>query len=188
MSLTAEIAAVALVAAARHVGVEPLKVFERTGRGTRRGPHHARVLAAAGVRAAMSVPNKDLARVFAVHITKVAPSHLASARVTADDLLVVADALRSRGLIDDAGANARFVKPWGPRRPQGSAPSPSPQVEAAPKSRPYQPEGCVVLKPVTPQVVKRAIDMLDARWDLAEVAGLFDVDPDALLNAIEAQG
>ncbi len=41
------------------------------------------------------------------------------------------------------------------------------------------------LKPVTARILRWATDFLDAHWPLDEVASLFDVHPDALLDAVE---
>ena len=110
-----------------------------------------------------------LAAVFRLHFSALSPSKREKAGITTDDLLTVAEAVRG-------GAPAPEARPAGRRassharspKPEARSPKPGvrPAVEAV-KAAPRMAEGCVMLKPVTDQVVKRAIDMLDARWGRA---------------------
>lgn len=73
---------------------------------------------------------------------------------------------------------ARAVLP-----PKRTRARPAPRVDRAAEPRPAP--AVTRLKPVTARVLRWATDFLDAHWPLDEVAGLFDVHPDALLDAVE---
>ena len=60
---------------------------------------------------------------------------------------------------------------------------PEPRIERPAPARPEV--GVTRIKPVTGRVLRWASAFLDARWPLDEVAGLFDVHPDALVDALE---
>lgn len=248
--------AVAIVAAARLFGVAPDRVFE--------GARKVRLVAAAGLAARLGCRRNVLARMLKLCPPELSPSMLARSGVTAEQLLVVADALAAHGLCDGDDARSRFLSPWeregraaaarerpqpaaapacerrsrkadGDGEPAGGARAVAGDADAAPDSAggadagsdvsatqvrveparpreiraggvgggadegiasggPSRPAGCgspvaarsaFRLRPVTARVARWAGDFLDARWSLDEVAELFDVHPDALVDALE---
>jgi hypothetical protein len=60
---------------------------------------------------------------------------------------------------------------------------PEPRTDRSAPTRPRV--GVTRIKPVTARVLGWASAFLDARWPLDEVAELFDVHPDALVDALE---
>lgn len=73
---------------------------------------------------------------------------------------------------------ARAVLP-----PKRTRARPEPRVERSEKVR--SAPAVTRLKPVTAKTLRWAPAFLDARWPLDEVAALFDVHPDALVDALE---
>ena len=257
--------AVAIVAACRLSGVDPATVFARGCAQSRR----ARVIAAAGLAARLGGSKRAIAPLLKVCGPELAPSMLARAGVTTDELLVIAEALQAAGLTGEDRGRDRFVEPW---VPEGGVPgSESDAIEASPPEKPQPaeaacpqpaaasaepahkpgPDGEVVsgqagrvrsgtglpkgqeaqaddagagpssfkrrtvglasaagrarareredrqetarqarsgvarLKPVTDRIAGWGGHFLEAGWDRIEVAELFDVCPDALLNALD---
>lgn len=260
VSVSATHVAVAIVAACRLRGVEPATVFARGCAENRQ----ARLLAAAGLAARLGCAKTAIAPLLKVCAPELAPSMLARAGVTTDELLAIAEALEAAGLTGGDLPHDRFVKPWvaesesrPPVIPPADKPMPaeaaSPQpaaVSAEPAHKPgarvesisgqsgrvrageglqkgkkAQPDGAgegpspfkrrtiglasaagrararegedrqalarqarsgvARLKAVTDRIAGWAAHFLEAGWDRFEVAELFDVCPDALLNALD---
>lgn len=180
MTPSAEVIARAVVAAAMLLGQDPTRAFEanvRKGRDPReKGPRAVRLLAAHGIRARMGAPAGQIAGLLRVTPQELAPSQQKKFGITTDQLLIVAEALGDRA---DEGRSPRerFMEPW------SGAPT-----TAAPQRRSAAAGVECARMTVKPQVVKWATWFLDARWPLGTVARLFDVDPEALLTAVENAG
>ncbi|PZO07635.1 MAG: hypothetical protein DCF29_03805 [Alphaproteobacteria bacterium] len=189
--------ATALVAAARVRGVDPLAIYAGTTASRR-----VRMLAAAACVARLGVTRTAIAPMFRIASQELAPSMLAKAEITPDQLLDVAEALQVAGLAD---------------LPKGQTPSPQPAaaqvspvrkpvaVQDAPRSAPTAPRpgparqsyeaarppagrrasAVSRLKPVSPRIATWASHFLEAGWDDGEVAELFDVCPVELLNTLD---
>lgn len=242
--ITAAHVAVAVVTACRLRAVDPSGVFSN-GQTNRR----ARVLAAAGLVSRLKLMKGPTAALLKVFPQELAPSMLAKAEVTTDELLDIANALEAAGLVEagpaepppespppepdrakPAATSAKpACKPGGkreapavsapadpsPSRPSPAAP-PSPAAEVVPprpspfklqtagmaggasreraraeaqREAPGRSGGRVTtIKAVTARIVGWAAHFLEAGWDRVEVAELFDVCPDALLNALDPAG
>ncbi|MEJ8405032.1 hypothetical protein WKI27_06715, partial [Brevundimonas vesicularis] len=127
--ITAAHVALAVVAACRMTKTDPQAVF-----GPARGNKRVRLIAAAGLMTALKLKPRDVAGVFQVDATRLAPSMLRNADISPDGLLTIAEALRTGGLLDetrpqpkaaDADASARKPSPvqTRPDRPAGPPPS-----------------------------------------------------------------
>ena len=197
----AAMVAVALVAACGVTGVEPEAVFKDGG-----GGNQTRVLAAATCVARLGWRKPDAARLFRIHANRLTPSGLVIAKVTVERMLVVAEALRLRGLLPgvDGGppsnppAAAEAATPR--RKPQTVAARPGakrPETTAAPpRSKPVAParvanpvrrptpDRITQLKPVNDRIVRWTRQQVAMGADLAFVADCFDVDPAALVEAL----
>lgn len=157
--ITAGRVAVAVVAACRLTGHDPQAVF-----GPERGNKRVRLIAAAGLMTALKLKPRDVAGVFQVDATRLAPSMLRSADIKTDDLLTVAEALRTGGLLDDgapkvpgpqqkaAGADASTRKPspvqTRPDRPADPPPAPRPAPLVPPRPRDVERPRPVTTNPV----------------------------------------
>jgi len=104
--LTAAHMATALVAAARVRGVDPLAIYAGTTASRR-----VRMLAAAACVARLQVTRTAIAPMFKIASQELAPSMLAKADITPDQLLDVSEALQVAGLAE---------------LPKGTTPSPQP--------------------------------------------------------------
>ena len=143
---TAGHVALAVVAACRMTKTDPQNVF-----GPARGNKRVRLIAAAGLMTALRLKPRDVAGVFQVDATRLAPSMLRSADIGTDGLLTIAEALRTGGLLDDsssgrsgpqdkaAGADASARKPSPvqarPDRPADPPPAPKPPPLVPPRPR-----------------------------------------------------
>jgi hypothetical protein len=204
--LSADAAARAIVAAAMLLGVDPAQAFEPgqakgkgVGKAARSG-RSVRLLAAHGVRARLGLAPVMLAKVFSLFPQELAPSFGKKSGFTTDHLLVIAEALEASETA--RAANARFLEPMSgvPVRPAPDARRPTPDARRpTPDARRPTPDarrptpgvpavtGAVKTpEAVRPQVVRYATWFLDARWSLTTVAALFEVEPEALLSAVEA--
>lgn len=197
--LTAGHVAVAVVAACRMTGCDPSRVFE-----PQRGNKRVRLIAAAGLMAAMRLKPRDVCGVFQIDPTRLAPSMLRNADITTDDLLTIAESLRGVGMM------ARSRAPSTPQAPAASADTPahkSTTMQARPDrpqgpvtdsprrgrsrsqattnpvrapSRPPGRGGVAAVKPISDAVVGWARAYVARGVSVEELADLFDVDPDAL--------
>lgn len=188
VSLTAAHVAVALVAASKITGADASRVYD-DGPGHRR----TRVMAAAGLVARLGCSRRGTAPMFRVCGPELSPSMLTRAGVTPDHLLIVAEALHANGLTEGDDPRKRFLSAEGwssaPVEPARSEPSKSSAVQrpAAPRGAKAAIERTVRIRPVTERIVGWAGWFLEAEiWTAEEVADLFDVDPEALLSALEA--
>lgn len=141
-ALTAAHLATALVAAARVRGVDPLAIYAGTTASRR-----VRMLAAAACVARLGVTRTAIAPMFKIASQELAPSMLAKAEVTPDQLLDVAEALQVAGLAD---------------LPEGQSPSPQPAaaqttparkpvaVQDAPRPAPAAPRPGPSVAPAAP--------------------------------------
>ena len=143
---TAGHVALAVVAACRMTGTDPQSVF-----GPARGNKRVRLIAAAGLMTALKLKPRDVAGVFQVDATRLAPSMLRSADIGTDGLLTIAEALRTGGLLGEAvpaaaspqveaaGAHASARKPspvqTRPDRPADPSPAPKPAPLVPPRPR-----------------------------------------------------
>ncbi|WP_426041522.1 hypothetical protein [Brevundimonas sp. TWP2-3-4b1] len=187
-SLTAAHVAVALVAAAKITGADASRVFE-DGPGHRR----TRTMAAAGLVARLGCSRRATAPMFRVCAPELSPSMLTRAGVTSDHLLIVAEALHAHGLTEGDALRTRFLATEGcspaliePARAQTAKPLAAPRTAAA-RRETGSAGRTVRIRPITGQIVGWAGWFLEAEiWTAEEVADLFDVDPEALLTALEA--
>ena len=173
--ITAAHVAVALVAACGVTETPPEDAFEL-------GNQRPRVMAAATCIARLGWDRKASARVFRVHPNRLTPSGLRLARVETEDLLTVAEALAAQGLVAPAGEPAAppHIGPPGPARRIGSV--------AANPVRARKPDWEVTrLKPLTQGVIRWARQQVDRGADLAFVAWCFEVDAEALADALKAE-
>lgn len=207
--LTASHVAVALVASARLRGLDAAGIFD-SGYANRK----ARVLAAASLGARLGVKKTVLAKLFQLHPQELSPSMLAHAEVSAEAMLEVAEALCASGLSlaperacpqseaapavparkarkADAAAKPERVEPVAriaPAAPRVIAATEAPPAPAR-VSRPRKVSvagGSVArLKPVTPAIARWGGFFLEAGWDADEAADLFDVSPEALIDALD---
>jgi len=97
MQVSAAHIAVAIVAACGVTGAAPEAVFQPS-----RGNIRTRIIAAAGAAGALGLKSVQAARLFQVQAPTLAPSMLKNRKVVAEDLLIVAEALRGHGLAPDA--------------------------------------------------------------------------------------
>lgn len=160
---------VALATAAGVMRWPVARVQESQGRRTR-------ILAAAGVSAALGWAKTEAARAFQVAQQDLAPSVLRQRRISAEDLRTVAEALRRAGHERVAPLEKPVAAGSKPRRPGRE------------RSRSSVPEmaGVRVLKPVSPRVVRWARQQVRLGADPAFVAWCFDVDETALRAALQA--
>ena len=210
--ITAAHVALAVVAACRMTGADPQGVF-----GPAHGNKRARLIAAAGLMTALKLKPRDVAGVFKVDRSRLAPSMLRNADIEADHLLTIAEALRTGGVLGaassegsgpqpqaaDADASARKPSPvqTRPDRPAGPPPSPAP----AARPRDLDPPGPVATNPVRPRPTPArslAVETLKAvsdnlvRWSriylsrgvpIGDLAELFDVDVEALADRLKPE-
>lgn len=200
--------ALAVVAACRMTGTDPQRVF-----GPARGNKRVRLIAAAGLMTALRLKPRDVASVFQVDATRLAPSMLRSADIGTDGLLTIAEALRTGGLLDDgrpqqeaADADALARKPspvqTRPDRPADPPPAPKPAVLVPPRHRNIERPPSVETNPVRAETAKRtsAVETLKAvnanivRWSriyiargvsVADLADLFGVDVESLTEHLK---
>lgn len=209
--ITAAHVALAVVAACRMTGADPQAVF-----GPAHGNKRARLIAAAGLMTALKLKPRDVAGVFKVDRSRLAPSMLRNADIEADHLLTVAEALRTGGVLDgarpqpkaaDADASARKPSPvqTRPDRPVAPPPPPTP-----PPAAPVQPPEAHRPRPAATNPVRArqtparsgAVETLKAvsdnmvRWSriylsrgvpIGDLADLFDVDVEALANRLKPE-
>lgn len=208
--ITAGHVAVAIVAACGVTGVQPERVFEvRNAR--------SRVLAAAACVSRFGWGRSATARAFHIPASRLSPSGLTLARVTTDDLLTVAEALRAAGLAaarpQPPAAEAppsRKAEPVAqgvePERPASPEPEPPVRAEREPEPEPRRTRAArppvrtnpvrrassagrvTALKPVNDRIVGWASQQVTRGADLDFVAECFGVDPDALREALEPMG
>jgi hypothetical protein len=209
--LTASHVALALVAAARLRGRDAAGIYESGGANRK-----ARILAAASLAARLDAKKTALAKLFGVHPQELAPSMLAKADVTTDEMLEVSEALAASGLALASGAScpqpeaaparpARKACAKGADRSSRKAPdvvrtlaSPprtlattveadAPAPARVPRPGTVSVDRAVVsrLKPVTASIARWGGYFLEAGWDPDEAAELFDVAPEALLDALD---
>ncbi|QTC88171.1 hypothetical protein [Brevundimonas pondensis] len=193
--ITAEQAARALVAACRITGVDPNRVFDkgtaRAGqRGSVTGPYGARVMAAMGARSRLGLSPGRLAVVFRVVSADLTPSSGVKRGITAEHLLSVAEAMNG-GDMPDRG-EVIDLEPE-PPEPSGPAPRPmKPDVRLV-----TNPVRAAVPSPVRPAAAMKAVTGDIRRWAAAYVrrgvkvaylADLFDVDAEALQQALTGSG
>lgn len=171
----------AVVTACRRFAVDPAEVFtDGWGNGK------ARVLAAAGAAQALGLTSVQSARVFHVHPSKLAPSSLKTAKITALMVEEVARAVRPD------------FKPGAMRPREAAAPKPArkPAIQSEPRP-PARPRAIAApvaanpvrersrpFKPVTAKNLRFARWFVAADWPVDEVAQLFHVHPDALVDAL----
>ena len=187
VALTDAHVAVALVAAAKITGADASRLFD-DGPGHRR----TRTMAAAGLVARLGGSRRATAPLFKVCAQELSPSMLTRAGVTSDHLLIVAEALHAHGLTEGDDSRSRFLATEGwsaaeadPARPQTAKPLAAPRP-VSPRRETGSADRTVRIRPVTSRIVGWAGWFLEAAiWTAEEVADLFDVDPEALLSALE---
>jgi hypothetical protein len=206
---TAGHVALAVVAACRMTGADPQGVF-----GPARGNKRVRLIAAAGLMSALKLKPKDVATVFQVDATRLAPSMLRSADIEADQLLTIAEALRGGGLLDDArpqekaadaDASARKPSPvqTRPHRPADPPPATMPASPVIPRdpdrlrpvaanpvrSRPSPARSSAVetLKAVSDNIVRWSRIYVSRGVPIGDLADLFDVDVEALADRLKPE-
>lgn len=207
---TAAHVALAIVAACRMTRTDPQSVF-----GPARGNKRVRLIAAAGLMTALRLKPRDVAGVFQVDATRLAPSMLRSADIGTDGLLTIAEALRAGGLLDDerpqqkaAGADASARKPspvqMRPDRPADPSPAPKPPPLVPPRPGDIEQPRPVATNPVRARSSesRSAVETLKAvnadivRWSRAyvaqgvpvrELADLFGVDVEALADQLKPE-
>lgn len=187
--LTAEQAARALVAACKITGVSPEKVFDKsTG-----GAYGARIVAAMGARSRFGLAAKGLARVFRVAPADLTPSAGARRRITANHLLIVAEAMTG-GVMPDAEEGSDLdlePDPPGPSRPAPRRDPPkvhvvtNPVRAAAPVAAAAR---AAAMKAVTADIQRWAAAYVQRGVRVAYLADLFDVDAEALKRALSGSG
>lgn len=206
--ITAAHVALAVVAACRMTGADPQAVF-----GPAHGNKRARLIAAAGLMTALKLKPRDVAGVFKVDRSRLAPSMLRNADIEADHLLTVAEALRTGGVLDgarpqpkaaDADASARKPSPVQTRPDRPIAPpAPPPPPPAQPpepdrrrpaatnpvRSRPTPARSGAVetLKAVSDNMVRWSRIYLSRGVPLGDLADLFDVDVEALADRLKPE-
>lgn len=207
--ITAAHVALAVVAACRMTGADPQAVF-----GPAHGNKRARLIAAAGLMTALKLKPRDVAGVFKVDRSRLAPSMLRNADIEADHLLTVAEALRTGGVLDgarpqrkaaDADASARKPSPvqTRPDRPVAPSPAPSPPPPVQPpepdrprpaatnpvRSRPTPARSSAVetLKAVSDNMVRWSRIYLSRGVPIGDLADLFDVDVEALAGRLKPE-
>lgn len=188
-ALTASQVALAVVAACRMTGHDPQAIF-----GPERGNKRVRLIAAAGLMTALRLRPRDVAGVFQVDATRLAPSMLRSADIEADDLLPIAEALRTGGPVETAaprsgrpqqqaaGADASTRKPspvqTRPDPPADPPPAPKPAPLAPPRPRDVERPRPVAANPVCGRAIRErsAVERLKpvsdnmVRWSRIYVA------------------
>lgn len=209
--ITAAHVALGVVAACRMTGADPQAVF-----GPAHGNKRARLIAAAGLMTALKLKPRDVAGVFKVDRSRLAPSMLRNADIEADHLLTVAEALRTGGVLDDArpqpkaadaDASARKPSPvqTRPDRPLAPPPPPTPPPAAPvqpreahhPRPAPTNPvrarptparSGAVeTLKAVSDNMVRWSRIYLSRGVPIGDLADLFDVDVEALAGRLKPE-
>ena len=195
--ITAEQAARALVAACRMTGVDPEKVFDkgtaRAGQaGSVIGPYGARVMAAMGARARLGLKPGRLALVFRVASADLTPSSGVKRGITGEHLLSVAEAMVGGPMPAQEEASIIDLDPEPPEppepRPQRARPDvrlvANPVRSAAPASE--RPVGA--MKAVTADIRRWAAAYVRRGVKVAYLADLFDVDVEALQQALDGSG
>lgn len=205
--ITAAHVATALVAACREVGVRPDQAFEEV-----RGAKKARVLAGAGLVAAIGAKAADVCRLLQLkHRVVLSPSHLPRWAISKADIAMVVEALQDAELtprvfeaapapaaeppVQDKPARIEAVEAParaapGERKARPAALERKPRralgdPKPGPRPRTALPEKAIQkLKPVTARIVRWARFFPAAQWSLGEVAELFDVCPVQLLEAM----
>ncbi len=209
--ITAAHVALAVVAACRMTGADPQAVF-----GPAHGNKRARLIAAAGLMTALKLKPRDVAGVFKVDRSRLAPSMLRNADIEADHLLTVAEALRNGGVLDaarpqpkaaDADASARKPSPVQTRPDRPVAPPPPPTPTPPPPAQPPEPDrprpaatnpvrsrptparsGAVeTLKAVSDNMVRWSRIYLSRGVPIGDLADLFDVDVEALAGRLKPE-
>lgn len=176
----------ALVAACRRRSFDRSQAFA-SGAGSR----GVRILAGASLKARYGVASTTLAPLLSLSAPELSPSMLVRYGIGTDDLLAVVELM---GEVE--GQPAPTVPDLHPGAPPSFQPRERKQAKAsAPKvvaarivvSSPSRPTGAVRLKPVSPDVARWAGFFLASPiWSADEVAELFDVHPDALVDALGA--
>lgn len=187
--LTAEQAARALVAACRITGVDPERVFDKSASGA----YGARIVAAMGARSRLGVAAKGLARVFRVAAADLTPSAGARRKITADHLLTVAEAMTG-GAMPDAGDVAELdIEPDPPEPPRPAPRRHPPKVHVVtnpvrPAPSPAAAGRAATMKAVTADILRWADAYARRGVKVACLADLFDVDAEALQQALSGAG
>jgi hypothetical protein len=202
--------ALALVAAARIMGVAPEAVFDG-----RQSARRARILAGAALKASTGCVAHTLAAALRLSGPELSPSMVARAGVTTDMMLEVVEAVNgvtpaaavrpardgeARPLPAAAGAQgpARKAasKPAAVAERREARPGAAPEARPAsgptsvsttgPAARPARRSEAVQrLRPMTAPRLRFARWFVQAGWAIEEVADLFDVHEDALAAALE---
>lgn len=201
---TAGHVALAVVAACRMTGTDPQGVF-----GPARGNKRVRLIAAAGLMTALKLKPRDVAGVFQVDATRLAPSMLRSADIGTDGLLTIAEALRTGGVLDDvspqqkaAGADASARKPspvqTRPDRPADPAPIVPPRARDIARPRPVatNPVRARLRESLSTVETLKAVNANIVRWSriyvargvtVRELADLFEVDVEVLAEHLQPE-
>lgn len=167
-----------------------------------------RILAGAALKARLGCQAKALAPLLRVEAPELSPSMLTRREITTDDLLSVIEGMATARPVIPCVAppKAEVVKAPAPAAPVHAVPTspapppvrPRPTPRPAPRPTPPGPVrverprtgrvGSVIrLKPVTANIVRWARPALSSPlWTVDEVAELFGVHPDALLDAVAA--
>lgn len=196
--------ALALVAAARIMGVAPDAVFA-AGTPARR----ARILAGASLKAATGCVASELATTLHLSGPELAPSMLARAGVNTDMMLEVAEALNGGSLPAGRGVSVREARPLsaaaeaksparktaskpqaaGADRNSGDRPGAASKAiipsRSPRRARSEDPSAVQRLRPMTAARLRFARWFVEAGWEIEEVAHLFDAHEDALADALE---
>ncbi len=172
--ITAAHVALAVVAACRMTGADPEGVF-----GPARGNKRVRLLAAAGLMTALRLRPKDVAGVFQVDATRLAPSMLRSADIGTDALLTIAEALRTGGVQE--GGRPAVPPPRDLDRPRPAVANPvrpHPSMRAGPIQR---------LGAVSENMVRWSRIYLARGVSVSDLADLFDVDVEVLADHLKPE-
>lgn len=195
--ITAEQAARALVAACRIVGLDPERVFDKgTGRagqgGSVMGPYGARVIAAMGARSRLGLAPHQLAGVFRVASADLTPSAGVKRRITADHLLTVAEAMTGGAMpaADRVPDPDLEPEPPEPPRPSMRRAVPVVRVVTSPvrASSPVAAGRATAMKTVSADIRRWAAAYVQRGVKVAYLADLFDVDVEALQQALAGSG
>ena len=195
--ITAEQAARALVAACRITGVDPEKVFEkgtaRAGQfGSVTGPYGARVMAAMGARSRLGLKPGRLALIFRVASADLTPSSGVKRGITGEHLLSVAEAMTGGAMPSQGEASIIDLDPDPPEPPEPSPRRAKPEVRLV-----TNPVRTLDPAPIRPATAMKAVSADIRRWAAAYVqrgvkvaylADLFDVDVEALQEALSGPG
>lgn len=187
--ITAEQAARALVAACKITGVSPERVFDK---GTA-GAYGARIIAAMGARSRFGTAAKGLARVFRVAPADLTPSAGARRRITADHLLIVAEAMTGGAMPADQDAADLDLEPDPPEPPKPAPRRDPPRVHVVTNpvrttSPSASPVRAATIKAVTADILRWAAAYVQCGVKVAYLADLFDVDAEALQQALTGSG